>query len=346
VNRLAIRRIAIVATLVVAVTSVCALALRGDAVLSILVRDSGHPCAPYQSTGDSFYVQIFHCHGLPLVWQGVNYGVFPGVLMTIPGPAGGRVQIDVDVPSGCYLVRALAACKNVVSDWAYVEACCGQTVCANLIIPTVKHCILRMAASLQAATIDPEGGEDLVIDVWPDEVFQATSSLLQIAELLPEDSLEFPQAPDVDDIDTLGDGECCASSGGVLIDLTALPYTTFSVPNAFVYQNVPFTEIYEDIRLETGLFCYGSELVGTTWYDATVSLDLTPLSCYSCTVRAEVNGHGPEARMKAFFADGSTTTEVCPGDRRVLTIVGTYNYPIVRLELSGQEAEWYWIEIN
>jgi hypothetical protein len=335
--------------LVTAAVSVCTLASSGDAVLSILVRDPGHPCAPYQSSGHSFYVQIFHCDGLPLVWQGVDYGVFPGVPMAISGPKGGRIQLDVDVPSGCYLVRALAACKNVVSDWAYAEACCGETICVNLILPTVKHCLLRMAVSLQAATIDPEGEEDRVVDVWPREVRDATATLLRIAELLPDDSFEFPQAPNMDDIGDIdkgngpADGECC---GGWGIDLTALPYPTGSLPGFFVYRAVTFTEIHEDIRFDTGLFCYGSELTAAGWKDATVSLSLLGLPCACCAVSAEVDGHGPEARMKVFFTDSTTVTEVCPGDKRVLTVVSDLSNPIVAIELSGQEAEWFWIKIE
>ena len=34
-----------------------------DSTLSITVRDPEHPCAPYQRTGHSFFVQIWHCDG-------------------------------------------------------------------------------------------------------------------------------------------------------------------------------------------------------------------------------------------------------------------------------------------
>ncbi len=355
-NRLAFRRLAIVSVLLVVVIGGSALASPGDAVLSIIVRDPMHPREPYQSTPHSFFVQIFDCEGLPLVWEGVDYGAFPGVPMTIPGPMGGRVQIDLAVPAGCYLVRALAKCKNVISDWAYVEASSGDTVRVNLILPTVKHCLLRMAASLRLATIDPEGREDRVAAVWPREVQAATDELLRVADELPDDSTEFPNAPDFDEIVYLPDepppesaegAGCCSDAGGLYLDLTSLPHPVGPLPPLFVYRRVTFAEVYEDIQFSGGgLLCSGSQLVAGTSHDATVRLNLLALSCAACAVTAEVDGHGPDAVLLARFADGTIATDVCPGDQRVLSVAGTEANPIVVIELSGQEAEWFWVKID
>ncbi len=349
-NRSIIRRIVIATLLAAMAVGVFVLASPGDAVLSILVRDPVHPCAPYQSTKHSFYVQIFHCDGAPLIWKGVNYGI--PVQMTLPGPKGGRIQIDVAVPSGCYIVRALAKCKNVVSDWAYVEACCGNTVCVNLVLPTVKHCIQRMVTALHWGTLDPEGQEDRLLDVYPREVEEATGMLLRIADLLPKDSLEFPRAPDADLVGKLDEPEpspekseeCC---GGVYIDLSALPFPVGPLPAFFVYDFLTFTEVYEDIEFSgSSLNCFGSEFVGGVWHDATVRINLLGLSCVACAVSAEVDGHGPDARLLGHLADGTIVTDGCPGDRRVLKITGSLSNPIVAIELSGQEAEWFWIQVD
>ena len=165
-----------------------------DSILSIIIRDPTHPCAPYQSTGHSFRVQIFHCDGTPLFWKGVNLGI-PGVWLTQPGIRRGRIHAQLKVPPGCYLIRAIAQCKNVVSDWAYVGVGCDQTVCVSLTIPTVRHCIQRVIAGLNFGTLDPPGGEERVADVLPEEVKEATRILKILADKLPPESPEFPTPP-------------------------------------------------------------------------------------------------------------------------------------------------------
>ena len=355
-SRLALRRLAIISVLFVVALGGLVLASPDDAVLSIAVRDPTHPRELYQSTPHNFFVQIFDCEGLPLVREGVDYGTFPGVPMTIPGPKGGRVQIDLAVPAGCYLVRALARCKNVISDWAYVEARGGDTVRVNLILPTVKHCLLRMAAALRLATVDPEGQEDQVISVWPSEVQVATDGLLRIAHELPDDSHEFPDAPDLEGIVRLPDKpppepavgtNCCSGTGGLYLDLALLPHPAGALPPLFVYKRVVFAEVHGDIQFSGGsLLCSGSQSVAGTRHDATVRLNFLALSCAACTVTAEVDGHGPEAVLLARLADGTIATNVCPGGQCVLTVAGTETNPIVVVELSGQEAEWFWVKIE
>jgi Common central domain of tyrosinase len=120
-----------------------------DAGLCVTVRDSHHPCAPYQSTGHSFEVEIYHCDGLPLVWGGVNFGA--GAPLEVLGAGGGAVHGQFRVPHGCYLVRASAKCQNVVTDWAWVNVGCGASVCVDLVPPTVRHCIDRAVTGTRTA---------------------------------------------------------------------------------------------------------------------------------------------------------------------------------------------------
>lgn len=165
-----------------------------DSTLSIIIRDPAHPCAPYQSTRHSFRVQIFHCDGTPLFWKGVNLGL-PGFWLVEPGAKGGRIHAQVKVPPGCYLVRAIATCKNVITDWAYVGVGCDQTVCVNLTIPTVRHCVQRTIAALHLGTLDPPEGERRVVEQMPEEVERAAELLGIIADKLPPDPPEFPAPP-------------------------------------------------------------------------------------------------------------------------------------------------------
>lgn len=91
-----------------------------ESCLSVTVRDSQHPCAPYRSTSHDFRVEIYHCDGVPLWWRGVDYGA--GAPLQVVGAAGGKIRGEFRIPSGCYLVRAAAPCQNVVTDWAWVKS--------------------------------------------------------------------------------------------------------------------------------------------------------------------------------------------------------------------------------
>lgn len=172
-----------------------------DSILSITVRDPNHPCAPYRSTRHPFRVEIYHCDGTPLSWKGVDYGA-PGVWLDTKGVKGGVIHAQFKVPPGCYLVRAYAACKNVVSDWAYVGVGCDHTVCVNLVIPTLFHCLLRTTAGLLVGTVDPPEGEEMVSQVMPREVQEAVEALKKVAERLPKD-LQLPPPPAKKDIERI-----------------------------------------------------------------------------------------------------------------------------------------------
>lgn len=158
-----------------------------ESCLSVTVRDARHPCAPYRSSDHSFQVEIYHCDGLPLFWDGVSFA--GGVPLQVPGAAGGMIHGHFAVPPGCYLVRAAASCHNVVTDWAWVNVGCGATVCVDLVPPTVRHCIERALTGITLGTVDHE---QQVHDVAPREARTATNALKRLAGRLPADPLPAP----------------------------------------------------------------------------------------------------------------------------------------------------------
>lgn len=168
-----------------------------DAELSITIRDTLHPCGPYQTTSHSFLVQIYHCDGTPLFWKGVNYNKFP---LDVKGLKGGFIHGQVRVPHGCYLVRAIATCKNVISDWAWVEVCCAGTVCVDLVMPNVIDCIRRVQVGMLLGTVDPpQAGEQTVVDIAQKEVNDAVKALDKVAAKLPKEGF-LPEAPSADEV--------------------------------------------------------------------------------------------------------------------------------------------------
>lgn len=158
-----------------------------ESCLSVTVRDARHPCAPYRSSDHSFQVEIYHCDGLPLFWNGVSFA--GGVPLQVPGAAGGMIHGHFAVPPGCYLVRAVASCHNVVTDWAWVNVGCGATVCVDLVPPTVRHCIERALTGITLGTVDHE---QQVHDLAPREARTATNALKRLAGRLPADPLPAP----------------------------------------------------------------------------------------------------------------------------------------------------------
>lgn len=180
-----------------------------DSILSITIRDGRHPCAPYQSTGHSFFVQIYHCDGKPLFWKGVNYGA--PVPLTVRGHGGGRIHGQFRVPPGCYLIRGAATCFNVVTEWAWADVCCDDTVCVELVVPPVWHCVQRTILALEVGTI----ADQPVAQVAAREVEQAREALQALADRLPrerplpepptaEQVKEAPEPPEPDDDDDDG----------------------------------------------------------------------------------------------------------------------------------------------
>ncbi len=169
-----------------------------DSILSIIIRDTRHPCAPYQSTRHSFYVSIFTCDMKPLHWSGTTYIHYP---LNVRGKAGGMIHAQVHVPPGSYLIRAVATCKNVVSDWAWAEVGCGKTVCVNIVIPNAIDCLLRTILGIQAGTVDPPGGEAMIRNAMPKEVGEAVEAMQRVVEKLPRSVL--PPPPTLEEIEEM-----------------------------------------------------------------------------------------------------------------------------------------------
>lgn len=155
-----------------------------ESYLCVTVRDARHPCSPYASSAHSFGVEIYHCDGHALFWNGVSFGT--GVPLTVAGAGGGMIHGEFPVPSGCYLVRAAAPCHNVVTDWAYVNVGCRETVCVDLVPPTVRHCIERALLGITHGTADEKRR---VPDVAPREARTAINALKRLASKLPPDPL-------------------------------------------------------------------------------------------------------------------------------------------------------------
>lgn len=159
----------------------------GLSKLSIWVRDTAHPCLPYQSTGHNWIAIIWTCGLEPLSYGAVNNGVFP---LTDVGNAGGKVHGQVDVPPGCYIVVAIATCKNIFTDMALVQVGCDETACVNLIPKRLSTCTGQMITALNIAAILGQGysassppGEPIPREV----IAKATDALEELQRHLPWD---------------------------------------------------------------------------------------------------------------------------------------------------------------
>ena len=117
----------------------------GLSKLSIWVRDPHHPIHPYAASGHSFKIKILTADYMPLHFGAVHNGVFK---LTHPGPRGGRVHGQVEVPPGCYIVLAYAPCFNVVTDFAMAQVGCDQEVCVNLYPKHMHFCIIYLLEAL------------------------------------------------------------------------------------------------------------------------------------------------------------------------------------------------------
>ena len=107
------------------------------------------------------------------------------------------------MPNGCYLIRAIATCKNVISDWAWAETCCGGTTCVDLVMPNVIDCIRRVQVGMLLGTVDPPAaGEQTVREVAKGEVDEAIKALDRVAQKLPKEGL-LPDVPGADEIKRL-----------------------------------------------------------------------------------------------------------------------------------------------
>jgi hypothetical protein len=178
----------------------------GMSKLSIWVRDTAHPCLPYQSTGHSFYAIIWTCDLQPLSFGRVKNGLFP---LTDLGAGGGRVHGQVEVPPGCYIVVAYATCKNVFTDFAMVQVGCNDEACVNLLTKSATTCLGVQIVTLKIAQYlgpnynpaSPAGRE------IPKEVLaNAIASLEKLRTYLPEDTIT-PRLVSLDELMKLADIE-------------------------------------------------------------------------------------------------------------------------------------------
>lgn len=179
----------------------------GLSKLSVWVRDTAHPCLPYQSTGHSWTAIIFTCDLQPLSYGAVNNGVFR---LTDTGKAGGRVHGQVDVPPGCYIVVALATCKNIYTDMALVQVGCDETACVNLITKRLSTCTGQLIAAFNIAAILGSGysASSPPEKPIPREVLaRATEALEELRRHLPEDPLLSALPITVDDLKKMAEEE-------------------------------------------------------------------------------------------------------------------------------------------
>lgn len=76
------------------------------------------------------------------------------IVITRGGNAPLMKHLEVELPPGCYLVRAWVCSNNLWSDWAMVIVDCGQIACVNLIIPPKEGCIAGAIAPVALAALE------------------------------------------------------------------------------------------------------------------------------------------------------------------------------------------------
>ena len=162
----------------------------GMSRLSIWVRDTAHPCLPYQSTAHTWRAIIWTCDLQPLNFGSVKNGIFD---LTDPGALRGKVHGQVAVPPGCYIVVAYASCKNVFTELAMVQVGCNDEACVNLLPKSVSTCLGQLLYAFNIAQhvgsanyqwSSPAGRE------VPEEVLSnAIASLEKLRTYLPEDPI-------------------------------------------------------------------------------------------------------------------------------------------------------------
>ncbi len=144
-----------------------------------------------------------------------------------------------------------------------------------------------------------------------------------------------------------GGGACCSESGGVLLEFGDLPYAPGPLPPSVTFKGVTFTRIWDEIRCDAdSLWCYGGEQSGGVWYDAMVQLSFAGLPCAVCKIETDVDGHGPDALLEGQMLSAGITSDLCPGDRRILKVETTKDDPFVGATLSGQEAQWFTMRLD
>jgi len=87
----------------------------------------------------------------------------------------GIKHIELDIPPGCYIVRAWVCWGNLWTDRAMVIVGCGGEACVNLIVPQRQNCIRDVLIPVAFAAHD--------IKLAPDRVRAATEVLMATGEI-------------------------------------------------------------------------------------------------------------------------------------------------------------------
>jgi len=125
---------------------------------------------------------------MPLHFGAVHNGVYA---LTQPGPHGGRVHGQVEVPPGCYIVIGYAPCFNVVTDFAMAQVGCDQEVCINLYPKHMHLCILYLLDAIHyMQRLGPKYTAGATQLKAQDRLLEAASkSLRELSEAFPREEM-------------------------------------------------------------------------------------------------------------------------------------------------------------
>jgi hypothetical protein len=87
-------------------------------------------------------------------------------------------HLEVEVPPGCYIVRAWVCSGNLWTDRAMVIVGCGEDACVNLIVPPKENCIKDVVIPVGIAARD--------MRLQPDKVRIATEVLITTGRIQRE----------------------------------------------------------------------------------------------------------------------------------------------------------------
>lgn len=151
------------------------------AKLNVWVRDKDFPCKPDMKS--VWLVDVFVCDGKPLEWCGINYY---GAHETKHG------HVEIEVPPGCYIVRARTGCDNLFTHMTMVIIDCGEAVCVNLVSPGAWTCGVQfnMAIELQAE----------IGNIPRELAYRAIEINRDVIKHLPQDKFPVKEAESVKDI--------------------------------------------------------------------------------------------------------------------------------------------------
>jgi len=102
------------------------------------------------------------------------------IRITQPSPHQPQLikHIEVEVPPGCYIVRAWICWGNLWTDRVMVIVGCGEDACVNLIVPTKENCIRDV--------VIPVGIAARYMQLQPDKVRIATEVLMTTGQIQRE----------------------------------------------------------------------------------------------------------------------------------------------------------------